>query len=122
MGSASRSTVSAVISSHYIAATRGRTATSGKKRLFVFAWPYSLGSIFSLGWNGRKHGQPLRHRSRSQPGELPAADTAVVSRPRRRGLSGPACHRPWRALLDLSGVLRADATALFGTRPARHHA
>ena len=54
---------------------------------------------------GGKHGVALRHRSRPQRGEFPAADAAVVPGARRRGLSGPDRDHPRQARVDLSRVL-----------------
>src|SRR5580658_581555 len=64
----------------------------------------------------------LRHRPRSQRGELSAADTAVVSGPRRRSLSEPNRDHPRQAFLDLSAIFCANAAIGVRARAAWHQA
>ncbi len=71
---------------------------------------------------GESHAQRLRHRSRPQRGEFPAADAAVVPGARRRGLSGPDRDHPRQARVDLSRIFRARDKACLRARQARHQA
>ena len=64
----------------------------------------------------------LRHRSRPQSGQFPAADAARLSRARGRRVPGPHRHHPRAAAAHLRRVLCARAPARLGAGEARHQA
>ena len=64
----------------------------------------------------------LRHRSRPQPGQFPAADAADVPGARRLGVSRPSPRHSWTAALELRRVLRARAPPCLGAGAERHQA